>query len=219
VVEAPAIRIEPLQLQLPDVRRYDLVCVTSPNGARLLFERLAEGELDARALAGARVAAIGPGTAAALREHGVIADVVPERFVAEAMVEALPEVPIRRALIARADAARDVLPEALRDRGVEVDVVALYRTVAEPLSDVELDAVSAADYVTFASSSTVNFFLQAIGDGMPAAARLVTIGPVTSAALREHGREPDVEAAKHDIEGLVEALVADVAGRRPVGDR
>ncbi len=96
--------------------------------------RLAAAGLDARALAGARVAAIGPGTASALRSHGVIADVVPERFVAEGLVEALADVPVKRALVARAAEARDVLVDALRERGAEVDVVALYETVAEPLS-------------------------------------------------------------------------------------
>src|SRR5690606_3392880 len=124
-----------------------------------LFQAMAGHGRDARALAGATVAAIGPGTARALREHGVIADVVPERFVAEALVEALAEVPVRRALVARARVARDVLPDALRARGAEVEVVDLYATVAERLSDAERAAAGATDYVTFTSSSTVRFFL------------------------------------------------------------
>ncbi len=212
VVEAPAIRIVPLDGALPDVSRYDLVCLTSPNGVRLLFSRLRGAGLDARALAGARVAAIGPGTAAALGEHGVIADVVPERFVAEALVEALAEVPVTRALVARAAEARDVLPDALRARGAEVDVVALYETVAESLSEDQLEAVAAADYVTFTSSSTVRFFL---GAGARPRGRLVSIGPVTSATLREHGLEPHVEAERHDIDGVVEALLADAGAQAP----
>jgi uroporphyrinogen III methyltransferase / synthase len=217
VVEAPAIRIVPLPGPAPDPERYDLVCVTSPNGARLLFERLAAAGRDARSLAGARVAAIGPGTAAALREHGVIADVVPERFVAESLVEALSEMPVERALVARAADARDVLPAALRARGAEVDVLALYETVAEPLGEARLAAVSRVDYVTFTSSSTVKFFFDSAGARLGQRARLVSIGPVTSETLRERGREPDVEATRHDIEGLVEALVADASGaaRRP----
>jgi uroporphyrinogen III methyltransferase/synthase len=213
VVEAPAIRIEPLPGPAPDPARYDLICLTSPNGARLLFERLAAAGRDARALAGARVAAIGPGTARALREHGVIADTVPERFVAESLVEALSDVPVARALVARAAEARDVLPDALRARGAEVDVVALYETVAEPLGDAQLAAVSGADYVTFTSSSTVSYFLAAGARPGPAT-RLVSIGPVTSGALRDHGLQPDVEAERHDIDGLVEALVNDVLGGR-----
>ncbi len=214
VIETPAIRVVPLDGPLPDLPRYDLVCLTSPNGARLLFDRLYAVGLDARAFAGARVAAIGPGTAAALREHGVVADLVPERFVAEGLVEALAEVPVKRALIARAAEARDVLPDALRERGADVDVVALYETVAEPLAVEQLDALAGADYVTFTSSSTVRFFLSAVGERFPRRARLVSIGPVTSATLREHGFEPHVEASRHDIDGLVEALVGDAATAR-----
>ena len=215
VVEAPAIEIVPLDGPAVSVAGYDLVCLTSPNGVHLLFSRLEAAGLDARALAGTRVAAIGPGTAAALRSHGVIADVVPsERFVAEGLVDALGEIPVERALVARAAEAREVLPEALRQRGADVDVVALYETVASPLSEDQLSAVAAADYVTFTSSSTVRFFLDSAGDlGARLRARLVSIGPVTSATLREHGLEPDVEATRHDIDGLVEALVADALTR------
>jgi uroporphyrinogen III methyltransferase / synthase len=212
VVEAPAIRISPLDGSLPDLRSYDLVCLTSPNGVRLLFERMASAGVDARALSGARVAAIGPGTAAALRERGVLADVVPERFVAEGLIEALADVPVKRALVARAAEARDVLPDALAERGAEVDVVPLYETVAESLSDEQLKAVASADYVTFTSSSTVRFLFEAIDGRVQLRARLVSIGPVTTDALRERGFDPDVEAKRHDIDGLVEALLAD-AGR------
>ena len=207
VIEAPAIRIVSLDGPAPEIGRYDLVCVSSPNGVRLLFERLGAAGLDTRALAGARVAAIGPGTATALRERGVIADVVPERFLAEGLVDALADLPVRRALIARAAEARDVLPDALRGRGAEVDVLALYETVAEPLGDAELAALERADYLTFTSSSTVRFFMAAVGDRLPTGARIASIGPVTSAALREHGLEADVEATRHDIDGLVAALV------------
>ena len=210
VVEAPAIRIVPLDGPAMSISGYDLICLTSPNGVRILFERLLAAGGDARVLAGARVAAIGPGTASALRSHGVVADVVPpERFVAEGLVEALAGVPVSRALVARAAEARDVLVEALRARGAAVDVVALYETVAEPLSEAQVAAVCSSDYVTFTSSSTVRFLLQSLGDGARLGGRLVSIGPVTSATLREHGLEPDVEATRHDIDGLVEALLAD----------
>jgi len=206
VVETPAIRIEPLPVELPGPA--DLICFTSPNGVRLYFQALAG---DARSLAGSRIAAIGPGTAAALAEHGIEADVVPERFVAEGLLEALDGESLdgKRVLVARAEEARDTLPEGLRERGALVEVLALYRTVAEPLTQ-SLDGVT---YVTFTSSSTVRYFLAAAG-ALPGGARTASIGPVTSATLREHGLEPDVEAEQHDIDGLVAALVADVAGRR-----
>jgi uroporphyrinogen III methyltransferase/synthase len=213
-IEAPAIRIAPIDGEAPDLSRYDLLCLTSPNGVGLLFARLAAAGRDARALAGVRVAAIGPGTANALREHGVIADIVPTRFVAEGLVEALADVPVQRALITRAAEARDVLPDALRARGADVDVVALYETVAEPLAPEARAPVAAVDYVTFTSSSTVRFFLDAL-DGTPLSprTRLASIGPVTSEALRERGLTPDLEAARHDIEGLVQAVIADAASR------
>ncbi len=214
VVEAPAITIKSIAGPPPQLERYDLVCLTSPNGVRLLFERLAAAGSDARAFAGTRVAAIGPGTVAVLREHGLIADVVPERFVAEGLVAALADVPVTRALVARAAEARDVLPDALRDRGAEVDVVALYETVTEPLSRSQVEGVGSADYVTFTSSSTVRFLLRSVGGRLDGRARIVSIGPVTSQTLREHGLAADVEATRHDIDGLLDALVADVAGRR-----
>jgi uroporphyrinogen III methyltransferase/synthase len=111
--------------------------------------------------------------------------------------------------VARAAEAREVLPDALRARGAEVDVLALYETVAEPLNETELGAVSRADYVTFTSSSTVRFFLEQAREQLSGGARLVSIGPVTSEALRERGLEPHVEAQRHDIDGLVEALLRD----------
>jgi uroporphyrinogen III methyltransferase/synthase len=215
-VEAPAIRISELDGPAPDLERYDLVCLTSPNGVTLLFERLARVGKDARALGGARVAAIGPGTAAALRRHGVIADVVPERFIAEGLVEALADVPVTRALVARAADARDVLPDALRERGAAVDVLPLYETVAEPIDDRQRAAVAQADYVTFTSSSTVRFFFASAGEALAERTRLVSIGPVTSETLRQHGREPDVEATRHDIDGVVQALTEDVAAARRI---
>jgi uroporphyrinogen III methyltransferase / synthase len=206
VVEAPAIRVEPLAVTVPDLAGYDLLCLTSPNGVRRLFEEVR----DARVLAGPAVAAIGPGTAAALRDHGVEADVVPERAVGEALADALAGVPVRRALVARALEARDVVPDALRARGAEVDVLALYRTVAEPLDPAVRAAALGADYATFTSASSVRFFHDAAGtlDGP----RLVSIGPVTTAALRERGYEAALEAGDHTPAGLVEVLVADATG-------
>jgi uroporphyrinogen III methyltransferase / synthase len=245
VVQAPSIRTQAISdptLPPLDPARYDLICLTSPYGVRFLFERLTAGGRDARSLANTRIAAIGPGTARALAGHGIVADVVPERFVAESLVDALVDVEVRRALVARASEARDVLPDALRARGAEVDVLALYETVAEPLSEQALAGAQAADYITFTSSSTVRFFLQAAragveqgGDSVAAGGsegeqdgdsrvagpvatgavlspttRIVSIGPVTSATLREHGLEPHVEAQRHDIDGLVDALLADM---------
>jgi uroporphyrinogen III methyltransferase/synthase len=206
VVEAPAIRIEPLAAQLPDLGGVDLVCVTSSNGAR----RLLEIARDARALAGPAIAAIGPGTADALRAGGIEADIVPPRAVAESLVDALAGLELRRALIVRAEVARDVLPEALRERGIEIEILPVYRTVPAPLEGPAREAARAAGYVTFTSASAVRFYLGAAG--APAAVqRIVSIGPITSDALRERGLEPHVEAQEHTPEGLIAALLGDVA--------
>jgi uroporphyrinogen III methyltransferase / synthase len=194
-------------VSVPDPAAYSLICFTSPNGVRIFFELLGS---DSRSLAGVRVAAIGPGTAAALEKHGIAADIVPERFVAEGLLEALEDEPLegRRVLVARAAEARDVLPDGLRERGAEVDVVALYETVAEPLGAAQIESLAGATHVTFTSSSTVHFFLE--GGGRVGAARVVSIGPVTSETLRERGLQPHVEAARHDIDGLIAAIVEDV---------
>lgn len=206
VIEAPAIGISPLAVDLPELSTFDLLCLTSPNAVDRLFELVR----DARDLAGLRVAVIGPGTAAALRAHGVEPDVVPERFVGEGLLEALEGVEVRRALIARARDARDVLPDGLRERGVEVEVLTTYEAVAEPLSDAVRDAALAADYVTFASGTAARYFLDAVGGAAPSG-RIVSIGPTTSGVLREGGVEPDVEATVHTPDGLVDALLADAA--------
>jgi uroporphyrinogen III methyltransferase / synthase len=221
VVQAPVIRIQPLPGPALDPSPYDLVCLTSANGVAALFARLDDGVHpagDARALAGAKVAAIGPGTARELARHGVIADIVPERFVAEGLVDALAGLPVARALVARAREARDVLPDALRARGAQVDVLELYETVAQPLSAQALADSRTAQYLTFTSSSTVRYFLAAAGGRaeLSPATRIVSIGPVTSAALRGHGLEPDVEATRHDIDGLIDALLADAAATENV---
>jgi uroporphyrinogen III methyltransferase/synthase len=238
VVELPAIRIEPrieseeVRIAVERIGDYALICLTSPNAVRLLFEALGAAGLDTRALAGPKrqqlgqgepgvavmagpvVAAIGPGTARALAAHGIAADIVPERFVAESLVEALDEVEVdgSRVLVARAAEARDVIPEHLAGRGAEVDVVALYETVREEPAPDAIEAARSADYVTFTSSSTVRNLTDALGERFPGNARIVSIGPVTSEAARDAGLKVEVEAERHDIEGLVAALLQDAAG-------
>ncbi len=221
VIEAPAIRIEPRPVEgevarmADGVGDYALVCFTSPNAVGLFFDILAERGKDVRALAGTQVAAIGPGTARALAVHGIRTDFVPERSVAEALLEKLDgfDAEGKRVLIPRAAEARDVLPDGLHERGADVDVVALYDTVGEALDAQVVEALAEADYVTFTSSSTVTRFLEAAGDRVPNGARVVSIGPVTSATARERGLEVHVEAERHDVDGLVAALVGDAAAR------
>jgi uroporphyrinogen III methyltransferase / synthase len=216
VVQAPVIRTVPLPGPAPDLAPYDLVCLTSPVGVDALFECLRSDGRDARALAGTRVAAIGPGTADALAARGIVADIVPERAVAEGLAEGLADLvpPVRRALIARAREGREALGDALRAQGAEVDVLALYETVADAPPAHVLREALAADYVTFTSASTVHFFLEAVdGAELSADTRIVSIGPITSAALHEQDLEAHVEASAHDIDGLVRALLMDASDR------
>ena len=220
VIEAPAIRISPLRGRLPDL------CALRPGVPDQPQRRAAAAGADGGGGAstparspGARIAAIGPGTAAALRERGLIADVVPERFVAEGLVEALADVPVSRALVARAAEARDVLPDALRERGAEVDVVALYETVAE--TALGRGAVGAGRRRLRDVHLVLDGALSVRGDRRPPGAGRAAgqHRPGDQPALRERGLEPDVEAVRHDIDGVVEALVADVGLRRGLSSR
>ena len=210
-IELPAIAFQPpedpdrLARTAADVGRYDWVVFTSPTGVARFFEHLH----DARSLGGVRVAAIGPGTAAALAERNVIADLVPEQYVAESLLETLsnevgPDGP-GRVLIPRAETARDVLPDGLAAAGWDVDVVPAYRTVA-PSPDPDAEALLAeAEVITFTSSSTVINFTDTYGtDAVPEV--VATIGPVTSATARSHGLEVAVEATDHTVNGLIAAL-------------
>ena len=225
VVEAPAIRIEPradgVQAAIDELGtgRCDVLCLTSPNGAELLMDGLDRQGLDARVLAGTRVAAIGPGTAAVLREWGITADLVPARAIAESLAAELVAqgVADQRVLIPRAADARDVLPRELEQAGADVQVIPLYETVRERLDEQQLERLSAADYVTFTSSSTVRFLLEAIGgvEHFPERARVVSIGPVTSQTARDLGLEVHVEAERHDVTGLVDALLRDAPAAAP----
>jgi uroporphyrinogen III methyltransferase/synthase len=231
VVETPTIRTRSLGATVPPLGGFDVVAVTSPNGVRELVAALLRDDRDLRELHGATIAAVGPGTARVLREFGLRADVVPETFTGEALAAALTaggeasggpgaaRSSGRRVLLARAATAGAALPDALRAAGDEVVDLALYATVAEPLADDARERIAAADYVTFTSASTATFLAEAGGlpahgtaaEGKPGTGgpRLVSIGPVTTAALAALGATPAVEADEATIDGLVAALVAD----------
>jgi uroporphyrinogen III methyltransferase/synthase len=216
VIELPSIALEPLDISLPDLTRYGWLVLTSANGVAALFDRgLTAAGLDARALAGLRVAAIGPGTADALAVRGIRADLVPPRFVAESLLEAFPDPagPGEPVLLARAEQARDVLPEGLAAKGFEVDVLPAYRTVrADPESaDLERVRSGAVDAITFTSSSTVSNFCDLVGPLPEPQPVVVSIGPITSTTARDLGLRIDAEADPHDIDGLVDALLAALA--------
>ncbi len=218
VFELPAIELEPVDVALPALSAYAWLVFTSANGVAAFFDRgLAPAGRDARAVAGLQVAVIGPGTAAALAARGVRADLVPDRYVAEALLESFPAPDAgARVLIARAEHARDVLPDGLRERGYHVDVLAVYRTVAAtPDPDMlELVRRGEVDAITFTSSSTVDNFcdlLEAVPEPQPL---VVSIGLITSKTATERGLRVDAEATEHTIDGLVDALVAKLSSGR-----
>ncbi len=220
VDELPTIRIEPppdldaLRDAAAAVHTYDWLVFTSPNGVRAFFEQFFQRYNDAREIGGVRIAAIGPATATEVRRFHLTVDLQPAEYIAEGVVEAILEqgsVENLTFLLPRAETARDVLPDELTKRGAIVDVVTAYRTAPE--SD-DLTGARArleqqgADYITFTSSSTVENFA-ALSLAAPRGWRSASIGPVTSQALRHAGFAVDVEAAQHDIPGLVEAILHD----------
>ena len=210
-IELPAITIEDpddggagLRAAADELRagQYQWVVFTSAN----TVDRFCALLRDARDFGTTKVAAIGPGTAEALRGVRISADLVPERFVAESLVEAFPAGD-GRVLLPRAAVARDVLVDGLGAKGWQVTTVHAYRTRAAEPSQSALAEAGKADAITFTSSSTVTNYLQVVGlDGVPAV--VVCIGPVTAATARDAGLSVDVVADEHTIDGLVLAVVA-----------
>ena len=184
-----------------------------------MWERIEKLRLTKRALRHLRIAAIGPATKKAIEERGVTVDVVPKEYVAESVVRSLKsKVKGKRVLLVRAKVARDVIPRELRRAGAHVDVVEAYETVVPQSSRTRLRAAlknpkKRPHVVTFTSSSTVKNFVQLLGprhaklDGI----RMASIGPVTSATLREQGLPVDVKAKEFTIPGLIDAIVRDVS--------
>ncbi len=177
----------------------------------------------AGALHGLRIACIGPGTARELAAHGIVADLVPPRFVAESLLDAFPRPDAAglHVLLARAETARDVLPDGLRAAGYDVDVVAVYRTVPAAPAAADLEAVRAGrvDAVTFTSSSTVDHFCDLVGTFDSSGVAIISIGPITSDTAVARGLRVDAEADPHDIDGLVAAVLQVLGGARERHER
>lgn len=218
VIEMPAIRVDPLDpaplhRALDAMGEYHWAIFTSQNAVELVWRAMRKRGLDARSLGRMRVAAIGRATADALLARGVAADVVPERFVAEALFERLrhqDDLTGKRVLLPRAAEARDVLPEGLRALGAHVDDIAVYRAVpdregAERVA--ERLRAGEVDLVTLTSSSTAQFFVDAVGTEAALAAPVASIGPVTTAAATALGLRVVVESDESTIGGLVDAVV------------
>ena len=216
ILELPTIKIEPptdlreFAELVQDSHTYDWIVFTSPNGVDAFFEIFYKLYDDAREIGAAKIAAIGPATAQRVRGFRLHVDLQPEEFVAEAVVREFQKQGIEnlRILLARAEKARDVLPSELSKLGAIVDEAFAYRTVPETrdLTGARQRLLEeGADLITFTSSSTVESFL-ALGLPWPKGMRVASIGPITSKTAADHGLKIDIEARRHDIEGLVEAI-------------
>lgn len=221
VVELPTIAItapgswQPLDNALRRLESYEWVVFTSANGVESFFSRLRRLKKNTRLLRRARIAAIGPATAAALKRYRVRADVVPEEFRAEGLLAALKNEHWRgqHVLLARAAAARAVLPRQLRRRGARVEVVEAYQTVLPRLSRKQTRQILGRrkpDLITFTSSSTVRNFFALLGRRPArralAGVAVATIGPITSGTVRALGLRVAVEANPYTIPALVRAI-------------
>jgi uroporphyrinogen III methyltransferase/synthase len=222
VLELPAIRIDRLPVAasvFDDAATRDFLVLTSVNGVESFFGQFLAAGRDLRELAGVKIAAIGPATRAAVEARGLRVAVEPSEYRAEALLEALGDVRGRRILLARAEVAREVLPDTLRERGAIVDVVPLYRT-SFPDAGGGVDAVTALgafDMATFTSSSTVTGFDRLAGgrarellEGRFVAA----IGPITAKTLADLGIRVDVMPSDYTIDALASAIEAFFANRQ-----
>jgi uroporphyrinogen-III synthase len=221
VLEIPFIEIrrprsfKPLDSALSNLAAYDWLILTSVNGVEALWERLAKLGLKQHNFDQLRIAAIGPATKKAIEQRGGRVDVMPKEYVAESVVRSLRRrVRGKRVLLVRAKVARDVIPRELQKAGAYVDVVEAYETIVPQASRKRLKAAMAnprrwPHIITFTSSSTVRNFVNLLGarTRVPDGIRLASIGPVTSATLRESGLRADIAAKQFDIPGLVQAIV------------
>jgi len=220
VIEAPAIRIEPpTDVEAADaaigrLREFDWVVFTSANGVEAFFARLGARLLDARALGGVKVAAVGPGTAGALRARYLNPDLEPDEFTTRALGQALLAAGAGRGtpiLLCRAEDAGAELPEMLRSAGAAVQEAPVYRTTCpEKLPEAAEEALRTGrvDWITFTSVSTVENVLRLAAGMDLGKAKLAAIGPVTAEALRRKGLTPAAVAQPHTIEGLLTAILA-----------
>ena len=221
VIETPAIRIEKptddyaaLDRAICELATYDWLLLTSANGVAHFFARLFAQGLDARALSHLQVAAIGPATSRALYLYGVKADAVPQEYRAEGVIDMLADKIHQgsRILIARAEKAREILPQRLQALGAEVEVAPAYCTVAEHVdtsSIIEAFQRKKIDLVTFTSSSTVENLVHMLGNvEVLKQVSCAVIGPITAETCRKEGIEPQIEAQEYTIDGLLQAICA-----------
>ncbi|MBA62120.1 MAG: uroporphyrinogen-III C-methyltransferase [Planctomycetaceae bacterium] len=219
VVLQPAIEILPpenyqaLDRVIESIIDMKWIVFSSSNGVQYFLNRLLEIGFDTRHLAQAKLAAIGPGTASALEDFNLKADLLPQQYRAESMVEALaPHVAGEKVLLIRASRGRDILPLGLRDAGAEVEQIVVYRSEdVKMLSPSTTEAVKQGiDWVTFTSSAIARSSIGLLGEHLQGL-KSVSISPITSETMRGLGFEPTVEAKQYDLDGMIQAIF-DYAG-------
>ncbi|MFO7973384.1 MAG: uroporphyrinogen-III synthase [Candidatus Hydrogenedentota bacterium] len=208
--------VEPIE-DFGSVGDYDWVVFSSVNSVEIFFDRIETMGLDARDFRGVKVCAVGSATAVALEDRSLRVDAMPEKHVAEALMAELLEHELnlqgKRVLLPRADIARPFLPEALRQHDADVTELTIYKTVAPESSEDFADALMtfAPDIVTFTSSSTARNFHRMLGENrietLKKHVAFAVIGPITAQTARELGMHPAIEAKKHSIPGLIQAIV------------
>jgi uroporphyrinogen-III synthase len=207
----PADNYAALDTALQQLASFDWAVFTSVNGVIHVWQRLEALGLDTQAFAHLRLAAIGPATAEELTARGLSVDVVPERYVAESLLEAMPNPVGLRFLLPRADMAREALRTGLQAAGAEVVEVPAYHTIrVDPSPDALAELDLGVDLLTFTSSSTVHNFVAQVGperaQRLAGRARIAVIGPITADTVREHGLRVDIVATAYTIAGLIEAI-------------
>lgn len=230
IIEIPFIEIrkpqsyQPLDDALKNIKNYDWLILTSANGVEAMWQRIRRLRITRRKLKHLKIAAIGPATKKAIVKHGLKVKMVPEEYVAESVVKGLrDEVKGKRVVLIRAKVARDVIPEELRDAGAQVDVIEAYETVVPEKSRERLKILMKSPrrphVVTFTSSSTAKNFAELLGefrrsslDGI----QFASIGPVTSATLRELQMPVSIEAREYTMGGLIRAIVLARYAEAPV---
>jgi uroporphyrinogen III methyltransferase/synthase len=227
-IEFPTIEIaeeknlDQLYRAFKDIKSYYWIIFTSVNAVDIFFRKLKSQGHDIRILAGIKIGAIGPATAARLRECGLLVELMPDEYQAEGIVKEIQNeiVPGQKVLLPRARGARDILPLQLKKLGADVEEIFLYQAVVpNNIKNVNVTEILAQsiDYISFTSSSTVTNFIDIIGSQQAQAfsrkVKVVCIGPITAEKAREKGLKVDISASEYTIDGLLQSILTDIASR------
>lgn len=227
-IEFPTIEIaeekdlQQLYQAFDKIESYHFILFTSVNAVDIFFRELSKRNHDIRSLAGIKIGAIGPATASRLKKFGLLAELVPQEYLAEGLIKELQTMikPGQKVLLPRARGARDILPLQLGEMGATVEEICLYQAIVpHSLNPMAIAAMleQSFDYITFTSSSTVTNFVDIIGsqqaEDFSRRVKVACIGPITAEKAREKGLQVDIVASEYTIDGLLQSILADLAQR------